>query len=210
MFVSSSVKRDLQPIENYLMTHQLDLNRYRARVGVGRTVCFGCVYKRNGVYAESRQGWRHPELYHLLLEYAKKHVKIQWDAIQVNQNYLAQKHRDENNWGLSHIVACGDYKGGDLCMESSGGVIRENIRYRPVEFCGGKRTHWTGEWTGNRFSIVFFATDFKPKTIIDCTEYHPYYDGALWWLLRNEGFGKWAKIDRKGYTVGILDEEKID
>lgn len=199
---------DLSGVEKYMAKHQMDLNRFRKNVGVGRSVCFGCVYKRCAKYGESRQGWRHPELYQMLLEFAAKHVKIPWTGIQVNQNYPAGKHRDTGNYGKSLIVACGDYSGGYLCTEipeDPDHHTRHNVQYNPFIFNGSKTTHWVEDWTGNRYSFVFFDQDFRPKTEIDCREFKPYFDGANWWLARKELDGNWWKMDRKGKDVEIID-----
>ena len=58
---------------------------------------------------------------------------------------------------LSLIVGLGDYKGGDLFVEGN----PHHIRYRPLEFDGWKQRHWTGNYFGERFSLVWFTPESK-------------------------------------------------
>jgi hypothetical protein len=52
----------------------------------------------------------------LLLDFADKYVDISFNAITVNQNFKADKHKDKNNVGPSYLVAFGDYTEGELIM----------------------------------------------------------------------------------------------
>lgn len=54
---------------------------------------------------------------------------------------------------LSMIVGLGDYKGGEIFVEGDA----YPIRYQPLEFDGWKQRHWTGTYTGERFSLVWFT-----------------------------------------------------
>uniref|UniRef100_A0A7S3QJX4 C2H2-type domain-containing protein n=1 Tax=Chaetoceros debilis TaxID=122233 RepID=A0A7S3QJX4_9STRA len=54
---------------------------------------------------------------------------------------------------LSLIVGLGDYHGGDIFVEG----IAYPIRYQPLEFDGWKQRHWTGAYSGERFSLVWFS-----------------------------------------------------
>ena len=54
---------------------------------------------------------------------------------------------------LSMIVGLGDYKGGEIFVEGDA----YPIRYQPLEFDGWKQRHWTGAYSGERFSLVWFT-----------------------------------------------------
>ena len=56
---------------------------------------------------------------------------------------------------LSMIVGIGDYSGGELFVEG----ISYSVRYTPLEFDGWKQRHWTGPFTGERFSLVWFSPE---------------------------------------------------
>ncbi len=58
---------------------------------------------------------------------------------------------------LSMIVGLGDYTGGDIFVEGDA----YPIRYQPLEFDGWKQRHWTGAYTGERFSLVWFSPQRK-------------------------------------------------
>ena len=60
---------------------------------------------------------------------------------------------------LSMIVGLGEYNGGELLVEGDS----YPIRYKPLEFDGWKQRHWTGVYTGERFSFVWFTPEHKDR-----------------------------------------------
>lgn len=58
---------------------------------------------------------------------------------------------------LSIIVGLGDYQKGELFIEN----VPCDIRYLPVEFNGWKLRHWTNQYAGERFSLVWFTPEAK-------------------------------------------------
>jgi tRNA U38,U39,U40 pseudouridine synthase TruA len=58
---------------------------------------------------------------------------------------------------LSMIVGLGDYTGGGLYVE--GDLF--DIRFKPIEFDGWKLRHWTNQFQGERFSLVWFTPELK-------------------------------------------------
>jgi len=55
------------------------------------------------------------------------------------------------------IVGLGDFLGGELAVE---GDIHD-IRYAPLEFDGWKLRHWTQQFVGERFTLVWFTPEVK-------------------------------------------------
>ena len=51
------------------------------------------------------------------------------------------------------IVGLGDYSGGELVVEGE----LHDIRYKPLEFDGWQRKHWTAPFTGERYSLVWYT-----------------------------------------------------
>ena len=176
------MEEDLKEIEKYLDTHNMDWNAYRKRVGDGRSQVFGIVYKRNGTYGYSRQCRKHPELWYLLEEFARKWISVTYTGIQVNQNYSSKKHKDIGNLGDSEIVGLGEYEAGDLCIEENGQVTRHNIRYNKVRFNGSEKWHWTEPWQGNRYSLVFHTTSFHKGTVLP-EVWQPICLGSTWAIM---------------------------
>ena len=78
---------ELQDIQRYIEDHPVELNKYRVRVGVGRSQTWGIVSKRSEKPDLSRQSWKHPYLHFLLMNFAKKHIQIPFSSIQVNQGF---------------------------------------------------------------------------------------------------------------------------
>ena len=158
-FISYVDRKDLEPIREYLIKHRLGNNKYRVKVGEGESQCLGIVSKRSSAPDLSRQSWLHPELHFLLMQFAEIYVKpyISFTSVQVNVNYSCKPHKDTSNVGDSYIVGFGDYRGGQLCIEGAD----YNIDRRGLLFNGSENLHWTKEWAGNRYTLVFHT--LKPR-----------------------------------------------
>jgi len=148
---------ELKDIQEYIQKHPIENNRYRPNVGLGRSQTWGIVSKRSMPPDLSRNSWRHARLHFLLMEFAKKHVKIPFTSIQVNENLQCAEHMDKNNIGLSYIIAFGEFEGGELTVDN----YKHNIKYRPLLFDGSKQLHKTECFRGNRYSIVFHTIKVK-------------------------------------------------
>lgn len=174
-------REDLNDIRNYLSSHHLGVNKYRTRVGEGVSQCLGIVGKRCLPPNISRQSWLHPELHHLLMVFAEKHVPIPFTSIQVNCSYNCAPHRDIGNIGESYIIAFGSYHGGALNVEG----FDYDINLRGLLFDGSKMTHSTKPFFGNRYSLVFHS--IAPKRYIAIPSIHDFKaeleDGR--WLLKD-------------------------
>lgn len=134
----------------------LKINKKRLNSGIGISQTFG-QYKaraKKGLI-NSKNNIKYPELYKLLLQFYDTYVKQylpDYTSIQVNKNYKTQLHVDKNNNNLSYIVGLGNYKGGELILNS----YQHQIHNRPILFNGSKWEHGTENFTGQRYSIVFF------------------------------------------------------
>ena len=74
----------------------------------------------------------------------------------INANAAFTPHVDSGKGlgqSLSMIVGLGDYIGGDLMIEGHG----YDIRYEPLQFDGWRLRHWTDQYQGQRFSLVWFS-----------------------------------------------------
>ena len=95
-----------------------------------------------------------PELYEKLVEFGKTYVPLDWNAIMFNYNFKTRPHTDPYNLGDSYIIGFGSYTEGELVIEGS----EVDIRYKPQIFNGFLKQHWTKDWIGNRYSIVYFKS----------------------------------------------------
>lgn len=159
-----------QPLVEHLSKHNIPINKYRKGVGIGRSQCYGMVRKRSMAPDLSRCSWMDPRLHYLLMKFALLHMPpgFTFTSVQVNDSYMCEAHFDKHNRGNSYIVAFGSYTGGELVLKEPGprGVPEDkeyNIRWRPMLFDGSKIEHYTKEFTGRRWSIVFHTLVPPPK-----------------------------------------------
>lgn len=135
----------------------LQQNNYRNKAGNGKSQAFGLVNRRCLPPDYSRNNWLRPYLYKLLLDFADKYVDISYNAITVNQNYQAGKHRDQHNTGNSFLVAFGSYTGGDLLIHEGDLSGSHNIWCKPIKADFSKLLHSVDTFTGNRYSLVYYT-----------------------------------------------------
>ena len=152
---------EFQAIIDELVKRPLETNKFRLKAGNGKSQAFGLVNRRCLPPDYSRQCWMRPYLYKLLLEFAKKHVTIPYNAITVNQNYKAAAHKDKGNKGDSLLVAFGDYTGGNLKIHDGELAGSVDVRYKPLITDFSKVLHEVEEYTGNRYSLVFYTLDVR-------------------------------------------------
>jgi hypothetical protein len=197
-FISYVDRKDTEPIMEYLMSHRLNTNKYRVKVGEGQSQCFGIVSKRSQAPDLSRQSWLHPKLHHLLMQFAEIYVKpyVSFTSIQVNVNYPCKPHKDISNVGDSYIVAFGDYRGGQLCIEDA----NYNIDRRGLLFNGSEHLHWTREWTGNRISLVFHTLKPRFPMLRQLSDYT---------AVEHEGVWKIRYLNDAGETVFLTSKNGL-
>ena len=123
----------------------------RGLVGVGKML------------SRKTQSPKYRELYlntkKLMDMYIKKHDrKFKFTSIQFNKSHRAAYHVDAKNVGESYIIGVGDYKGGELIVYDRHGKNpkKKNIKNRFFKFNGSIYPHETAEFTGNRFTMVFY------------------------------------------------------
>ncbi len=147
---------DFKDILQELESRPLPINRYRKHVGDGRSQTFGVVHRRNLLPDYSRLCWLRPKLYKHLLDFADKYVNIPYNAITVNQNYKSMPHKDHHNINNSYLIAFGDYINGNLAIHEGDLSGNHDIKYNPIITDFSKVLHSTEDWSGNRYSLVFY------------------------------------------------------
>ena len=143
----------------------LSVNKYRVKTGEGRSQAFGIVGRRNLPPDYSRQCWKRPELYKMLLDFAEKYVDISYNAITINQNYKTLPHKDKHNIGDSYLVSFGDFLGGDLIIHNDDILEYVNIKHKPMKADFSKILHSTDSFEGNRYSLVFYQFYLPNKPV---------------------------------------------
>jgi hypothetical protein len=183
---------DFHEIIKELERKPIDVNKYRANVGEGRSQCFGIVGKRIQHPDLSRQSWRNPFLHQLLLDFSRKHINIPFTSIQVNQNMTCAPHKDKGNVGISAIIAFGDYEGGELVVEG----VKHDIKNKIFLFDGSAQEHYTAPFTGNRYSLVYHTIAPQPKwnnIVPAISDYVPVIHMGKWKMKRvSDGTMYWG------------------
>ena len=149
-------KEAFDPIIAELKRRPLEYNAYRDQAGEGRSQAFGLVNRRCLAPDYSRQNWKRPYLYHLLIDFADKYVDVSYNAMTLNQNYRANKHYDKHNSGNSFLVAFGSYTGGELLIHEGDLSGSHNIWCKPIRADFSKILHSVEHFVGDRFSLVYY------------------------------------------------------
>jgi hypothetical protein len=87
----------------------------------------------------------------------EKDNTFKFTTIQINKNVKSPPHIDKNNVGPSYIIAVGDYLNGELVIEGE----TFDIHNKFLKF-DGNNGHWTKDFIGTRYSIIYFTHTFKP------------------------------------------------
>jgi len=88
-------------------------------------------------------------------------------SITLNYGVKAKKHVDSFNVGDSVIVGIGDYTDGKLRVYDGGKTSETftayNIHDTPLMFNGALLAHETEDFTGERYTIIFYSQRPKVK-----------------------------------------------
>jgi len=146
----------IKEILGMLEQSELKVNVKRLNTGIGISQAFGLVRRRKQKgFWDSPNNLEYTELYAKLQEFGEKYVKPYrgYTSIQVNKNYQSLPHVDKFNKGLSYIVGFGNYKDGELILNS----YKFNIQYKPLLFDGSEWIHSTAPFTGTRYSLIYYS-----------------------------------------------------
>lgn len=78
--------------------------------------------------------------------------EFRYNAITCNHNFKTIPHYDGSNTSDSIIYGVGNYKGGELVVENN----EYDIKYKWMRFNGKKNKHWTKEFSGDRWTFVYY------------------------------------------------------
>lgn len=136
---------------------------------IGRTCNFGLVRSRRIGYTTSRPSQKYPEIYKAIFKFGNHVCPPGMDitSITLNHGVKAKKHVDSFNVGDSVIVGIGDYEGGKLRVYDGGRdsetYTAHDIHDKPLMFNGAKYAHETEDFTGTRYTIIYYSQ--RPKKI---------------------------------------------
>jgi hypothetical protein len=136
----------------------IEIYRERKNSGVGRSLPFGIINRRNFGLGRSRNNKRYPEHYAEMIKIAEIiNPDVKYTSFMLNDNYPSKPHKDKNNDGVSCIVGFGGYEGGELNVEGK----KYNIKYIPLHMDASAQEHFTEPWTGSRYSFIMFKIKLK-------------------------------------------------
>lgn len=110
-------------------------------------------YKFDNPIQPGNNNSKYPEIYEQLKKLINKiDPNFEYDCITLNHNFRCIPHYDKHNKSASLIVSFGDFEGGELVVEGEEFDIKNN----PLIFNGSVSRHWTLEFIGDRYSVIFF------------------------------------------------------
>ena len=100
----------------------------------------------------------HPEFADLFKEFIELYGDdFPFNQVVINRDFKITRHLDAQNVGESMIMAFGDYEGGELVVEDEEGIkVEHSIKNRFLKFNGSKLFHYVKDFTGVRYSLVFY------------------------------------------------------
>lgn len=143
----------------------------------------GAIRRRTGGYGITPPTKHYPNFVKLLCKWLRDNqlekklgCEFKCTAINLNANYAGARHRDGNNEGPSVIRAVGNFKGGQLMywpkdtqrprvdvktLDKADNVVFDLAKDTTI--FDGCRAHEVRDFTGERYSIVFFSASGYPK-----------------------------------------------
>lgn len=171
--LTSSDILNLEKIYNYLESNPYCLkslyentrgknNHHAKKIGAlyqreARGSTAGVVFYR-GAFQLSKLSIEHPDLDDLLLDFMNNHYpEFKFNSVYITKNCQSKPHVDSGNVDSSIIVSIGKFEGGNLYVkENDLTTTLFNIKENSLEFDGRKHVHYTQEFTGTRYSLIFY------------------------------------------------------
>ena len=165
---------DLAILESYLCdleykTGTARLKKFGIKRSEGNSILFGYTFRgfltktKSRVWCPFKKKFKttllteRPDLMEVFEEFRDHYFPgFDFSSVQLNKNYKIPRHIDNNNVGESVLVCCGDYEGGATIVEVDGIEQSFDGRTMPICFDGSKYYHWVEDFTGTRYSCVFF------------------------------------------------------
>lgn len=100
---------------------------------------------------------KYPHLQEIFKEFSQLHFPdFEWSSVMINKNFQTKAHKDGGNIGESVMLGLGDYRGGALYVKYDDEIKKYQTWCRLVRFNGSLYEHWTEDFEGDRFTLVFY------------------------------------------------------
>ena len=106
----------------------------------------------------SKLSIQHPNLDNLLIDFMKQHnPKFIFNSVYITKNCQSKPHVDSSNVGDSIIVTVGKFEKGNLyVVQDDLSTTLFDIKKNSLQFNGVRHPHYTQEFTGTRYSLIFY------------------------------------------------------
>ena len=121
-----------------------------------------------------------------------------YNALAITRGFRGSPHVDLHDKTFQHVIAFGDFEGGQLCCEldelgTETVAIDVNSRFGRID---GRSVHWVNGWSGERYSVVYYSTDEN-----DSKERLPQMEHVAWMSKHPCQDTKTEKVPSKQYGV---------
>ena len=90
---------------------------------------------------------------------------FEFNSVMINKNLKTKRHKDGQNVGESILLGLGDYSEGYInVMQNDGRFKKFRTWHKLNKFNGSKYEHYTSNFTGERFTLVFYNMNWHKKT----------------------------------------------
>ena len=120
-------------------------------IGYGRIRTIG--------YGPFSQNNKHKDLLDLIIQYGKMILPSEFvfTTITIIENLKCKLHKNKGNFGVSALTTLGDYEKGGLFISDKLYSTNNTI----LMFDGTKLPHQTEDFTGDRFSLIYYKQNLK-------------------------------------------------
>ena len=109
---------------------------------------------------------KYPLLQDIFEEFRDLHFPdFKFNSVMINKNLKTKKHRDGQNVGESILLGLEDYSEGYINVEQDDKTFKKYKTWHKLnKFNGSKYEHYTSDFTGERFTLVFYNMNWQKKT----------------------------------------------
>ena len=162
----------------------------------GKTLSWGCGYRRQRGFSDYDQNLKYPEIYELLKLFATYIGCKAYQTITVNKNVYMKRHTDKSNSGDSYITSLGNFSGGGLFVDEKLYSLKNNV----LVFNGFDLAHETEQFVGTRYTLIFYNQVNKSNKSLSKKDTDEELE-ELVQLSLNSGL-KYEYLEQLNWTIG--------
>lgn len=123
-------------------------------------------WKQRTQAAKTQKYQRIWDLAYSLVQSVDPDFAERYNAVAITKNFVGSPHVDIENIGPFYGISVGNFEGGGICVENTPFEVAQVDTRRRFGYVDGRFPHWVGEYTGERYSIIYYPTHgpVVPKT----------------------------------------------